>query len=634
MSNYNSLKATIDANIKQNGRQEITGQILNSVLNQMVTTLGAGYQFAGVATIDTNPGAPDAKVFYIANGKGTYTNFSGIEVTEDDVVVLYWDSSWHKVSTGIASQAKLSELESKIDNSIEAYGTIDDGNINPTGLVVVDSSTNRNLYSISCQGLAKVIVSDGDLYGFFTAPPAVGSVTSDGIRHLDTLSNTEITIPDGVTYLAVRAATQPTFKLLEDGLKQRTDALEEKTDVLERKTDALGIQVNGEKYGYPGYALLSTISHPIDPYYISEKPASGLVASVNVKVGYPSGRTLQILRVTAPQLGGAITYDVIASHVIQQGYESSVVNIPLNIQLADDEYIGIKGTSQDCWYFGQAQGYRLYRDGGHADNYTAAIQIIGVGGVGIEQRVSTLDERVSTLEESRQIFNVERIASDISMFENIGFCGDSYTAGMIVVSENPTVTAENQNLCWGKIIERTHGVNSFIYALGGASVVDNKPTNAWYLDNSVCLPKLLSESAKNLYVISLGHNDAYITTYTTKTKTEFLNEFETNYRSIISQVSVHAPNAKLILCKQSGPYMQMGWGADINDKIVAIGQDLGIPVLLPEDDEYLSSDLYVNTMVHNHPVFAGYAGIAKAFDRLFSKATIDYHDYFKDYTGL
>ena len=102
MSNYNSLKTTIDANIKQNGRQEITGQILNSVLNAMVTTLGAGYQFAGVATIATNPGTPDAKVFYIANGKGTYTNFGGIEVTEDDVVVLYWDHAWDKEATGIA----------------------------------------------------------------------------------------------------------------------------------------------------------------------------------------------------------------------------------------------------------------------------------------------------------------------------------------------------------------------------------------------------------------------------------------------------------------------------------------------------------------------------------------------------
>ncbi len=115
MSNYNNLKTTIDANIKQNGNQEITGPILNSVLNQMVNILGTGYQFAGVATLDpaTDPGTPDAKVFYIANGKGTYTKFGGIEVTEDDVVVLYWDTAWHKVATGIASQAKLSELDSE-----------------------------------------------------------------------------------------------------------------------------------------------------------------------------------------------------------------------------------------------------------------------------------------------------------------------------------------------------------------------------------------------------------------------------------------------------------------------------------------------------------------------------------------
>ena len=113
MSNYNSLKTTIDANIKQNGVQAITGQILNSVLNAMVNTLGAGYQFAGVATLDpaTDPGTPDAKVFYIANGKGTYTNFGDIEVTEDEVVVLYWDSSWHKMLTGIASKEELTELE-------------------------------------------------------------------------------------------------------------------------------------------------------------------------------------------------------------------------------------------------------------------------------------------------------------------------------------------------------------------------------------------------------------------------------------------------------------------------------------------------------------------------------------------
>lgn len=113
MANYQLLKADIDAKVYENAQQKITGANLNSVLNAMVTTLGAEYQFAGVATKDTNPGTPDAKVFYIANGKGTYTNFSGLEVTEDEVVVLYYDTEWHKVATGIASQAKLSELNVK-----------------------------------------------------------------------------------------------------------------------------------------------------------------------------------------------------------------------------------------------------------------------------------------------------------------------------------------------------------------------------------------------------------------------------------------------------------------------------------------------------------------------------------------
>ena len=125
MSNYNSLKTAIDANIKQNGKQEITGPVLNSVLNAMVDTLGAGYQFAGIAVSDTNPGTPDAKVFYIANGKGAYTNFSGLDVTEDEVVVLYYDTEWHKVSTGIASQAKLSELQTTIDSKQDTISDLD-----------------------------------------------------------------------------------------------------------------------------------------------------------------------------------------------------------------------------------------------------------------------------------------------------------------------------------------------------------------------------------------------------------------------------------------------------------------------------------------------------------------------------
>ena len=138
MSNYNSLKTTIDANIKQNGRQAITGQILNSVLNQMVTTLGTGYQFAGVATIDTNPGTPDAKVFYIANGKGTYTNFDNIIVDEGEVAILKYDSSWTKEVTGIATAESVSQLGQNVNN--------------PEWVRVVIDANDRILYGVKPDG--------------------------------------------------------------------------------------------------------------------------------------------------------------------------------------------------------------------------------------------------------------------------------------------------------------------------------------------------------------------------------------------------------------------------------------------------------------------------------------------------
>ena len=129
MSNYNSLKATIDANIKQNGNQEITGQILNSVLNQMVTTLGAGYQFAGVATLDpaTDPGTPDAKVFYIANGEGTYTNFGGIKIGKGVIGFLKWDEEWSlDTISGIGGGSDILQVANVVED----------------GLFFVDSSLN------------------------------------------------------------------------------------------------------------------------------------------------------------------------------------------------------------------------------------------------------------------------------------------------------------------------------------------------------------------------------------------------------------------------------------------------------------------------------------------------------------
>lgn len=92
---------------------DLADKIFNSVSNNAT--------FAGIAIPTTDPKTPDAKVFYIANGKGTYEKFGGLEVTEDDVVVLYYDTAWHKEATGIASEEKLAELNSKINGDDKSY---------------------------------------------------------------------------------------------------------------------------------------------------------------------------------------------------------------------------------------------------------------------------------------------------------------------------------------------------------------------------------------------------------------------------------------------------------------------------------------------------------------------------------
>lgn len=123
MANYANLKATIDANIKANGTEAITGPVLNSVLTAAVNTLGAGYQFMGVATTSTSPGTPDANVFYIAATPGTYTNFGGLTVADGEVAILKYNGSWTKEVTGAATAAQLTQLGQKVYDLVDKVYT-------------------------------------------------------------------------------------------------------------------------------------------------------------------------------------------------------------------------------------------------------------------------------------------------------------------------------------------------------------------------------------------------------------------------------------------------------------------------------------------------------------------------------
>ena len=103
MANYSSLLAAVNAAITANGTGAITGPVLNTVLQQMIVSLGqGGYIFKGRAIPTTDPGSPDQNVFYIATTAGTYTNFGSIVVAAGECAILKGSgTSWSKEATGI-----------------------------------------------------------------------------------------------------------------------------------------------------------------------------------------------------------------------------------------------------------------------------------------------------------------------------------------------------------------------------------------------------------------------------------------------------------------------------------------------------------------------------------------------------
>ena len=88
MANYANLIAAIKAVVKQNGTNDITGQLMQDVLVAMTNSIGRFATFAGVASPTTNPGTIDQNVFYLASIAGTYPNFGGAVVPSGKIVAF------------------------------------------------------------------------------------------------------------------------------------------------------------------------------------------------------------------------------------------------------------------------------------------------------------------------------------------------------------------------------------------------------------------------------------------------------------------------------------------------------------------------------------------------------------------
>lgn len=120
MANYQNLLNSIAAVIRTNGNQEITGAVLQSTLQSIVSVLGANATYGGVAHPTDSPGTPDGPVVYVASEMGIYTNFGAISIDADELAMLHWNpttGTWSKES--LAYIADKSEMEDLIQQGID-----------------------------------------------------------------------------------------------------------------------------------------------------------------------------------------------------------------------------------------------------------------------------------------------------------------------------------------------------------------------------------------------------------------------------------------------------------------------------------------------------------------------------------
>ena len=215
MANWSVLKAAIAELIKNNGNQEITGQVLQNVLNNIVSSVGENATFAGVAIPTTNPGTPDGPTFYIASEAGTYANFNNISIIDNEFAVLYNNSvgTWVKASIGIVNSF-LFPLTLAQGNFV--YGTTNV--IESTSRVYAKNTiSSQTIKSIKTTGDITVFSYLFDKLGNFIKENnfrtelvldsryiylvtfAKGSAHTDTITVDDVLSNIEVEYSDGLS---------------------------------------------------------------------------------------------------------------------------------------------------------------------------------------------------------------------------------------------------------------------------------------------------------------------------------------------------------------------------------------------------------------------------------------------------
>ena len=177
---WNDLKASIAAVIKTNGTQAITGALLQSTLNSIIDQVGANASYKGVAIPSTNPGTPDALVFYIASTQGTYANFGGFVLDGGFAVLSNVSGSWS------GTKFLKTEMDAKAnhgyDSAPKTLKAVDEAKVDKTSIV---GETGQGETSVMHQKAVTDELGTKASHGYEAAEPKTLKQVDDSVSQLE-----------------------------------------------------------------------------------------------------------------------------------------------------------------------------------------------------------------------------------------------------------------------------------------------------------------------------------------------------------------------------------------------------------------------------------------------------------------
>ncbi len=167
---YKNLKEAIKQAIKQNGNQEITGQLLQSTLLNIVETIGnSNVVFKGVINPASTPEASETPVFYIneiSRNTQTFSNFGGLKTEKNELAIFIKnnDEAWTKLHIGhmhVQPEVTTSDIaagavvSTKLANGAVTSAKIDNSAVDETK-IKDESITNSKLSKTLSRTISRI----------------------------------------------------------------------------------------------------------------------------------------------------------------------------------------------------------------------------------------------------------------------------------------------------------------------------------------------------------------------------------------------------------------------------------------------------------------------------------------------